>query len=165
MRIAILAPGPSLARYQPGEHDLRHDLRIAINLAATIHRCDWWTVGDWQAIECMTELGTPDIYTMPSSVDAAQSRRAGRHVLAWSQPLQFSAPAALVLARDLGATAIDCYGVDMAGTTYVDGSTNKCLTDRRWQHEQRLWDEQVHLLRHAGVAVTRHQASVSEVAA
>ena len=76
----------------------------------------------------------------------------------------YSSTAALMLAGELGATRIDCYGVDMGesgrgSTTHNwDGSAEPTAdrTESRWERERRAWSALADILAGRGVEVVRH---------
>lgn len=168
MRIAILAPGLSLTRYSPG---LAFDLVIGVNIAACVHRCDWWCAGDWQVVHEKKPIGLPHVCTLEASFDWLYHNRPDlippecpRQLVTWmhlrntySPPDGFdnySGPTSLVLAAHLGAREIVTFGMDMAGGKYFDGSTNDNCTETRWTVERPLVARVIAWLASRGVRVT-----------
>jgi hypothetical protein len=160
MRIAILSCGPSLSRY---DARTAFDVRIAVNKAALFAPCSYWSVGDSEtvgrylpALDVCPSLWTHhDTYRRVCGhhgwVDAKLYPRSER--IRWTL---FSATAALWLAKELGATRVDCYGCDMGGDLNWDGTpeptANRSI--ERWALERAAWDETVALME--GVEVIRH---------
>lgn len=171
MRIALLSAGPSLNRFDESEP---YDLRIAVNTAAARHRCDWWSVGDHRPYLDIDALGKDAlrIFMMGPEIGHLESLGVilGDRAMAWSElkglcPVvnwdEFSATAAVVLAVQLGATAIDCYGCDMHGTkdyagrSDIGGRPTVRSEDDRWPKERRIWNALMDWLESLGIAVRR----------
>jgi hypothetical protein len=136
-----------------------------VNKAVLAHRCDYWSVGDaetvWRYLPLLDK--TPPLWTHRDTyrrvcghhgwVDARTYCRSER--TRWTL---FSATAAIWLAKELGATAVECYGCDMAGELNYDGTPEPTAnrSEDRWALERVAWDETVGLLNAEGIAVTRH---------
>lgn len=151
-RIAILSSGPSIRLYDPSE---RFDLRIGVNRAATIHACDWWSVGDEQAFWRHVDdrendrhglvIGRPRVLTMSPAFWAVHGgtpnpsalHREFPQWMKWEElretanPPQewdcYSSSVALVLAGQLAGPGgeIVCFGCDMSGGCDFAGYTAK----------------------------------------
>lgn len=180
-RVAILGSGPSLTAFDPEGGERFHCI-IAVNRAATLHRCDWWSVADVDGLRHFTTdphhvhrgrvIGNPSILTMPESWAAAMHEqpaffaatpnwltweRLGRLTDPLAPPTQwnsFSGTAALVLARHLGATEIHCFGMDLAGGSDAFGLTCPVsYNEERWQLERRIITRLTDWLEQQGVSV------------
>lgn len=174
MRAALLSAGPSLVRtYDP---DAKYDLRIGVNTAVQKFACDWWSVADGHRfIEIDgdgTVIGKPDVWMIDAQHLHVQCYAADRYKAyrfhGWDATFDevgasrswanASAPCALILARSLGATEVDCYGVDMAGgldvSGKIDGSTHY-RNEKRWELERGLWHLIVEWLQNRGTTVRR----------
>lgn len=176
MRVALLSNGPSL-RAAWAARKGRFDVTIGVNRAVSVFPCDYWAAGDWQCLvpghEAYTvPIGKPKLYTMDSSNDhLAQHHPQALDnlglVLRWWEvgiPLvppdgwsTYTSPAALVLATHLGATVVEAFGVDMAGTSDCRGIENGAGRDLgRWMAERTIWDSCVQWLQSRGCRVIRH---------
>jgi len=62
MRLAILCPGPSLARGESAAWK-DYDLTLAVNRAAAAHPCDWWVFGDPEGFHQTIPQGHPNLCT------------------------------------------------------------------------------------------------------
>lgn len=178
--IAILSSGPSLRLFDPSE---RFDLRIGVNRAATVHACDWWSVGDQQAFwRHLTDpdnerhgmvIGRPRVITMSDTWGGVQG--ANRALfnefpewMTWEKlrdtacPPQewdcYSSTIALVLAGHLGGAGcqITAFGCDMGGLSDFAGYTAESrFNDIRWENERRIWTRLVDWLGETFGIVTR----------
>lgn len=173
MRIALLSAGPSLlAAADPGADC---QIRIGVNTAASLHACDWWSCADAHRIEEIDPIGSPRLFTMGPEYDKALARCSDKakrfEVLLWDQVFHetgaspkwqnWSATSALVLGKWLGATAIDCYGVDMAGVTCCAGGVMAPeRRPQRWERERALWRTIVKWLSKQGTQVIIHADGV-----
>ena len=170
MRVALLSAGLSL------RHTFRDsfafDVRIGVNRAVEHFPCDWWSVGDWQAItghaiNRLVPLGDPQIYTLDSSIESMDLRslRIAKPLAGWKATCGHLAPptrwatwsstAAVVLAKHLGATSLDVYGVDMTGNIDIGGAVGSANGDR-WNRERPAWESVVNWIRLQGVNVAIH---------
>lgn len=168
MRAALLSCGPSLAAYQP---DDRHAWVIGVNRAATAHRCDWWSAMDAPLIveHRAWLIGDPLLWTLTETRQTVERKgisldgldycrannRYGGDIKVWGH---YSATAALWLARHIGVTHLDVWGVDMAGEDDWDGYRWKYASRKpaRWERERELWDQTVAALKADGIEVARH---------
>lgn len=164
MKTALLCPGPSLASYTPGDHDLL----AGVNRAVSVAPCDFWVFLDERPYHSAQCLGEPAIVTSgtmyrrlirkqklePSRPFIDRDRLPPADQLRWGR---FSSTNALVLLAALGATEIECFGVDMAGT--LDWDQFSHAQDRRdakrWQEEATLWQQMVDYLGQRGCLVHR----------
>lgn len=178
MRIALLSAGPSLLR--TFNDSLSFDVRIGVNRAAEHFACDWWSVGDWQAVvgdamEPLRPIGQPHIFTLDDSANTISKLRPELTPHGWKQLCgayggpegwsTWSASAGAMLAYHLRAKTLDVYGVDMAGHQDVSGFVGG-RGDERWNRERPAWEATVQWIRSRGVRVTIHQPSgVPEVIA
>jgi hypothetical protein len=176
MKIALLCPGPSLSlTYEPSGH--AHV--IGINRAVLGFACDWWAFTDWQPFlhyHHFADLSRLGLFFSGTALDellrrgmAARMQDARtllpfedidpartRDALRWGL---FTAPAALMLARHLGATSIDVYGADWTDEPDWDGQrmTGCVRDDARWSNELPIWRGVVEHLQ--PITVTRHLPS------
>lgn len=176
MRVALLSAGPSLqASYGPVDPKL-HKLRIGVNTAVNLYKCEWWACADSHRfidIHNAGVIGKPQAFCIDAQRDrticfepdiAKKYKITGwdevfAEVGASTSWMSNTAPAALILAKWLGATEIDCYGVDMAGhldtTGKIDDSTHY-RNEQRWNMERQIWTLIVQWLAERGTKVTRH---------
>lgn len=163
MKIALLSCGPSLRLWEAACHR-DHDIVVGVNRAVARFACDWWSVGDAEGFAAVRPIGSPHIWTHADTLTRIRKEnptRAAEHEAAlyrrderdrWSI---FSATSALMLAPRLGATAVDCYGVDMVGSADWDGTERGNRGEDRWSRERIAWADAVKLLADAGVSVRR----------
>ena len=160
MRVALLSAGPSLSSsFHPDAAP--HDVRIGVNTAASLFACDWWSCADQHRFAEIEPVGTPRLFTIDAEYHKMQSRNGDKvakfEVQGWKSVFadvsapsiwqNFSATSALVLARWLGATHLDVYGVDMTGVTCCAGETMAPQRKQsRWERERDLWAEIVNWL-------------------
>lgn len=174
MRVALLSAGPSLRKsYDPAAH---HDLRIGVNTAVEFYPCDWWACADshrWIDIAKRGVVGHPKVY----AIDAQRDRTQGLEPklfskfdwTGWDEVfdavgasrkwMNNTAPAALILAAWLGATEVECFGVDMAGDMDATGRRDDAThyrNEQRWQLERGIWTLIVQWLFERGTKVKRH---------
>lgn len=163
MIVAILCPGPSLARFGWQSQDLI----IGVNRAAVRFVCDVWAAGDLPLIEKVRDevLGKPTLFTSANAAalitpawpnrvvefeslyDASQER------VRWHM---FTATAALWYAASQGATAIRVFGADWSGTKDFDGvAAGMNRSDARWELEAGIWNVISVELAGRGVSVDR----------
>jgi hypothetical protein len=163
MKMALLSCGPSLALWRdPMLAD--YGAAVGVNRAVARFACDWWSVGDAEGFAAVRPVGRPHIWTHADTLRRIRKEnpaRAAEHEAGlyrrderdrWSI---FSATAALMLAPHLGASSVDCYGVDMAGVADWDGTERGNRGEDRWSRERIAWAEAVKLLADAGVSVRR----------
>lgn len=180
MQVALLSAGPSLLR--TFEDSFEFDVRIGVNRAAEKFRCDWWAVGDWQAIvghgmAALQPLGDPQVFTLDTSIESMDLRslRVAKPLAGFKStcgylnpPIRWatwSATAGVVLARHIGATSLDVFGVDMSNTPDVCNKPGRHGPDR-WQRERPVWEACIQWIRSQGVRVVIHQPNgIPEVAA
>ncbi len=145
MKIAVLCPGPSLASSWGDGHQ-HYDCRIAVNRAILLHRCEWWSAGDWTMLQDVDGRPTIGICAQDDTVRLARGgslipqMRMPQQFVGWSELPQrnpgYSMVAALALAVHLGGTQIDVYGDDKQGTQDWDGqSAGKNRGEQRWAKE------------------------------
>lgn len=164
MKTALLCPGPSLADYQPADHELV----VGVNRAVSVTPCDFFVFLDDRPFYSATPPNEPCLVTsgmiyrrfvrkgLVSSarpfIDRANLNYGGKSP--WGR---FSATNALILLENLGATEIECFGVDMVGTKDWDGfGHDKDKRDvARWKEEANLWNQLTEYLAARGVSVTR----------
>lgn len=166
MNAVLLCPGPSLAAYTPA----RHDLVVAVNRAARLHRSDVWSAIDTPTLK--TNYGwtatPPESHTLLTIKSTAEKCERvgwvfgrvvthddlagdaidnGRHP--WTR---YSATAGLYYAIHAGATRVDVYGADMTGVQDWDGTlAGETRNDERWERERAIWNklaETAEVIRH-----------------
>jgi hypothetical protein len=182
-RIAILCPGPSLARTWVGGRD--HDEVLAVNRAVgLVDRRAWWVFGDPDQFG--RTLFHPGTLVFTPDRNIAWLRRSrprdelapGGMFVPWegcgfsdvprdaSETLVhqgrvlvrgcYSLVAALFLARFLRAGAIDLYGCDWAGREDFDGViASPARSDARWETERRIVTTLMARLEREGIACRR----------
>jgi hypothetical protein len=165
VRVALLSCGESLNAYSGGG-----DMLIGVNRAATLHACDLWCIGDWQTFGMFKPLGDPRVTThadgwfglvrkygeqkktplLWNDLDGPDSRKCF-----WQC---FSATAALVVAANLRATRIDCFGCDMVGRADFDGVVPASVNrdEDRWRRERVIWQQVADWLNGRGIELVRH---------
>jgi hypothetical protein len=169
MHAIILCPGPSLATY--AAHSA--DLVIGVNRAALAHECNVWATLDYPMIRDNADklLGRPNLLTRRQTLIDIARRPARLQRFAEVRMVddlddfcpptlgygRFSSAAALIYAAERGATQIDVYGADWAGTADFDGvNAGENRGAARWQAEAELWlGHLVPWLAHRGVKVNR----------
>lgn len=171
MQAAILSSGPSLTTVYDESMAACFDVRIAVNAAAVLRRCDWWVAVDAAAGNTLypSLLGRPRLLCYAADVESlsggvkelvamteADLLRRHRPGSRWA--VTYSSLAALLLAHDLGADRVDVYGHDMAGQgDAVDPlASTKGRHARRWEREARLWRRLVAWVGERGTRVIRH---------
>jgi len=153
----------------------RYDLTIGVNTAVEHFRCDWWSCADAHRFEEIKPqcIGRPSLFMLAPERDKCMRRcpdQLNEHgVAGWDEIFadagadpkwqNWSAPSALVLAKYLGATAIDCYGVDLAGEADCSGKACHHRNPTRWEKEARLWHVIVTWLQSQRIRVRRISAS------
>ena len=173
MRIALLCPGPSLARTFPACAG-GYDLVLAVNHAVLIARADWWVFADWTLFTQCDPDYAPRVFTTTSAVRGIERCSLETRFKRHCEPLLFedrwpeypgelgwtlwSACAGLVLGAHLGATYIDVYGADWTCEPDWDGTqlVGNNRGDIRWRQERVCWARlQVWLAETKGVWVQR----------
>lgn len=167
-RAAVICPGASQQAY-PGRQVGRYDVVIGVNRAVTWHVCDYWSCADVHTFSLAWPIGSPTIVCLRGIYremclrhpDAAEHEHLNRRAirldgtkLNWTR---FSAHVAIVLAAQLGAVEIDCYGMDLAGTADADGFADprQHRDEGRWNKERRILAELTEILAARGVTVKR----------
>ena len=162
--VAILCPGLSLNQFaqKPGEYDVL----IGVNRAVGFKPCDFWVMLDYEAFARSEPIGRPTIVTRGGIYRAIVRAfpEAQKHpfinakfydgpiALRWKA---FSSTTALMFAVDLGATRIDCFGMDCEGLSDWDGTPHAGRGPERWERELKLWDGLVRWLANRNVEVSR----------
>jgi hypothetical protein len=169
LRAAVLCPAPSLSRFEDTD---AHDLCIGVNRAAGAMRCDYWVALDVHTAGITTPRGEPVVVNKPNihrqmcgefpyvsqlahlSVEGLRLRRPGSEKINWQR---FGLTVAVVLAAELGAARVDCFGVDWCGQSDFDGFRHirNRRTESRWQRERQLYHQVVAALAERGVLVRR----------
>lgn len=152
MIVGIVGKGPDHVKIIDGRR--RVDCLIGINHAAAWHCCDWWCFGDMETWRGVTPLGDPKWFTNANAVLRIRKRGGSLPTgsAVWEQTCAvrdtrwqvYSATAALILARHLGADSILCFGVVDA-----DPQPNE---SQRFATEREIWNATVQWL---GLPVTR----------
>lgn len=175
MNVALLSAGPSLSSSYGPADQAAFDIRIGVNTAVTLFPCDWWVCADTHRFVQIVNgeegdrkpIGKPRLAMIDGQIHNAQAMHADLinqwQVTGWDQVFRESGadksrannsgPAGLVLAKWLGATSIDCFGVDMVGNTDAVGRPCKYRVDGRWIKEREDWQAFVKWL---GIPVTIH---------
>lgn len=145
MKVAILCPGPSLARTWSRKPE--YTLIIAVNRAILHESCHWWSVGDWTTVQDIAGRPTNGIVSQDDTIrfirggSLISADRVPPQLLRWSElPTPhpaYSMVAALGLAAHLGAKDVDIYGDDKSGDKDWDGHmAGKNRGDERWARER-----------------------------
>lgn len=168
MNVALVSCGPSASAFAISDHE---GPIIAVSRMATKVRADYWACFDYPVAKEIGEwiIGFPRLYSTADTVGSLARRKSQ-----WSQMaivadtldcpiddwMAFTAPACLVLGAAMGATRIDCFGVDMAGTGDATGGTegnpDVVRTAQRWEREREIWESIVGWVGLRGVEVERH---------
>lgn len=170
VRAAVLCPGPSLTAFAGR---VGYDLVIGVNRAVGLFPCDYWVMLDDHTFDIAHPIGTPRVLC-PRDQWAKVSRRTAngaakdfkvlapedvdgtlpRRQTPWHK---WSATAAIALACHLGATEIDCWGMDWEGTADWDGDTRPfhCRDEARWHNEQKSFRIMEQAMRARRVALRR----------
>jgi hypothetical protein len=162
VRVILLSPGPSLEKW---DGNATGDIVIAVNRAIVRHpSADFWSCGDLLTVQRhVRQLPAPPILWTHTD-EARRLRREfpgmphRTYLRDEAKPwTTFSATAALMLAGELGAERVDCFGCDMSGELNWDNSAEPTAnrTESRWQRERVAWDALVGILAERGVSVTR----------
>lgn len=164
MNAAILCPGA------PPPPDWRDciDLTIAVNRAATAHRCDVFAALDFPLVKKIGAevLGSPILLTKRASAHSLT-----RHDMAWCGEVVaiesldypessawklYSLPSAIVYAATSGADSIKVYGAVWAGTADWDGEqAGGDRSPERWTRERNIFEGLVEQLKGRGVILER----------
>lgn len=174
MRAALLCPGDSLQRF-PGPET--YDVVIGVNRVAGSVPCHYAAMLDMLPYQMLRRSGGDFIGT-PVHVTGRTERRklaiefpdverfpfvdwstisAVPRGIRWGL---YSATMALVLARSLGATEVECWGVDWRGAADWDGTTHQKFVrnDERWKNEIGIWHATVQAI---GIPVVRCQEAMA----
>lgn len=143
MRVALLCPGPSLAKLTSLPEC---DLSICVKRAALRFACDWVVILDSPALREFGAqiIGDPQLLTR-SEYRPKYTRRGGLDLEALRCPHrfdQFTACAGLALAGHLGASHIDVYGADWTNEPDFDGHrpAEMFRDQARWDRERQDWE-------------------------
>lgn len=164
MKAALLCPGPSVANYQPADHAMV----AGVNRAVGIAPCDFWVFLDDRPFYSAQPLGEPCLVTS----GMIHRRLYRKQLITSARPFldrarlpfegdlpwgRFSSTNALVLLAALGATEIECFGVDMVGTLDWDQHSHPQdkRDEKRWNEEAGLWQRLTQHLANEGCVVTR----------
>lgn len=156
MRVAILNPGPSLAKW-PVEVFAAYDLRVGVNRAASrITSCDYWAFIDWTLFVQYQPAYHPGVITATEAVRGLERRGQSHELLEYGSPLllesfldaypiqpgkswsRYTCTTAMVAAAWLGASSIDLYGADWTDEPDFDGVTlpSNQRSESRWAGER-----------------------------
>ena len=168
----ILCPGPSLANYKPPTGPERF-VTIAVNRAVAIQPVDWWVALDSDTVAM---LDRPPVAKRILMGMAAWGEAAVRfpaiaatldHIpkaylradwLPGAQEfLGHSFLTAILLAAEIGADLIECWGVDLDGKKDFDGFSDRRQnrTPGHWALELELFERLTEVLAERDVCVTR----------
>lgn len=134
---------------------------------AVVKGTDWWSCGDlltfgriypglsyapliWTHTETMQQITARFGW-----MDGDTYRRCEEQPNRWSM---YSATAALMLAKKLGAKVVECFGCDMSGEANWDGTLEPTAnrSPERWTCERVVWEKTRNVLEEAGIEVIRH---------
>jgi hypothetical protein len=169
VKVAVLASNPALRATWTPESAASFDVIIAVNIAATLFPCDWWVAGDAESFDRFRPIAPPRRGVV---TDALNYRRgawwpeSGQQVQRWCEmrapfgngQWHTSGPAAIGFAAiKLKATQIHAFGMDMAGTTDLDGrpACQSTGAHHRWTTEARQLAD---IVAATGVLLIRHLA-------
>lgn len=168
MKAAILCPGPSLADFSGTDADIA----IGINRAVSHYPCDFHVFLDCRAFYAAEPVNEPCLVTTrqmyrrvtrkrPEALQRlflCRDRLTTGTAAKWGR---FSVTSALILAENLGATEIECFGCDMEGTKDWDGHAfeQDRRDEKRWREERELWQQLTAYLAERGCAVRRMEAA------
>lgn len=157
MKAILLCPGPSLANYKPPV--VKSDLIVGVNRAAIGFKCDVWCCGDAPCAEdnWYKVIGQPKWLTLGDTQGALASRNKiwpAETILyesfeqwcsywqIWRQKCETTASWGLLYCAYVGATEIECHGVDWKGNKDWDGHDyGNNRSDLRWKEESELWQQ------------------------
>ncbi len=165
MNVAILCPGPSLAKTWDGSKASSFGAILAVNRAALVGPHDWWVAGDWMYLKetnATPKVGYCTIKDVVRIIQAGTLLPKERtppqfECLAWEDlPFQrsFSMVAALGLACHLGAEEVFVYGDDKKGAQDFDGWLGENRGHGRWEEEIDAMNAGVEFLATKGILVT-----------
>ena len=175
---SILCPGPSLAQWAPRPSDDEHQITIAVNRAILAGPADWLVALDAHTIGMMDEI--PRVGRLLTGMAAwgeietcfpAFAARVEHVPKVWLRTgwlprantfLGHSFLVAIILAAQLGADRIECWGADFGGVEDFDGYTSprQKRDAGRWRRERELYEELVTLLDARGCCVSRMALAV-----
>lgn len=184
---AILCPGPSLARYSPGDF-VSYEFLVGVNRAPLRIACDAWAAGDWPLVEqvrcdvlparfsqpprppvwfttCGADAHLRDHSTVwPGKVEIFETLFDGHQdELQWTT---FTATAALwwVASKMESGGVIRLYGADWKGEEDYDGvKAGNTRDESRWQLERGIWNRLTDVLKGRGIIVSRVTAAEESV--
>lgn len=148
--IAILCPGPSLlTTWAPCDIGL-YDQVIAVNAATRLPH-DWWLSHDREAFPMFAPLAETRVGVCTWLKVWEETRCFLPKGLLWRNSEQLpgitrsyfhnSGLAAIGLAVQLGATAVDLFGCDRAGSNdFISQDNSEGRTPVRWQDENEIYD-------------------------
>jgi len=170
VRVALLCPGDSL-RLFPGTET--YDVVIGVNRVAGSVPCHYAAMLDTLPYQMLRREGGDFIGEPVHVTGKSERRKLAKEFpdverfpfVDWStisgipRGLRwglYSATMAMVLARSLGASEIECWGVDWQGTADWDGATDGKFVrdDNRWKNEIGIWHATVQAI---GIPVVRCQ--------
>lgn len=156
--------------------DEAYALKVGVNRAVLRYQCDFWSCIDDKAYRKVADeggpLGSPVIFSIAETDRRMKKKlpypwRKERVVLheecsefwlpvstGWRT---YSATAAIALAHDKGATAIDLYGADLCGRDDYDGTTDASddRSDGRWKTERKTLADVCRWLHDVNIRVRR----------
>lgn len=173
MKAVVLCPGPSLADLKSLPQS---DVSIGVNRAVLAHHCDWLVAGDYPFLREYDFGYTLKLFTSRATKVPRPERFSQvlhNEDLSFPQPPAWrskSVTLALVLAAYLGATQIDLFGADMAGTAdwdgheyqmrgYPPGQAQRDRSPQRWDLERVLLSETIQMLSDRGIVASVSEAS------
>jgi len=168
MRAQILCPGPSLPAAPSRDG---YDVVLGVNRAVGVAPCDYWVMLDGALVWRISRpVGHPVIVCSHSMHKELWDNYLDSRDHKWLDAMSFkdkyctsmewaifSATTAVICAASLGATQIDMWGADMAGTREFDGPMPERATrnEARWEREARILDRISNHLWTRGVKVER----------
>jgi len=172
---SILCPGPSLAQWAPRPSDDEHQITIAVNRAILAGPADWLVALDAHTIGMMDEIPRvgrlltgmavwgeietcfPAFAARVEHVPKSSLRTDWLPQKKMGKFLGKSFFVAIILAAQLGADLIECWGADFGGVADFDGYTSprQKRDDGRWRRERELYEGLVQRLSLRGHCVCR----------
>ncbi len=165
MKAAVLCPGPSLPLFAEAGS---FDVVFGVNRAAGAFACNYFVALDARSFIVANIIGAPVIVSSQAELDKMKPHGLDDHKTLVIEPGWLSVnrlkwatkglTVALVLAAQLDAREIHCFGVDWAGRKDWDGySDDQQRRDAdRWGAETELFDNTAAALTQRGIVISRH---------
>jgi hypothetical protein len=168
VKAAILCSGPSLPLFADRDG---YDIRIAVNAAVRLFRCDYMAMLDMPSPELHRYCGSnkpPVITTLQEYTNMLTACPWLKEHGVWAidqitldRSLEWTiwtSTAAIAAAAHMGCKEIDCWGMDLSGRDNWDGPPAEYAENRsaeRWHRERIIFDRLQSILGSAGVCIRR----------